>query len=137
MPPELAPQKGTSAGLKAYWSIPANDLLAGLRTQRPGLTSAEAATRLKEAGPNTIGKKHGASAIAAFARQFRSPLVLILIFAASVSASVARQRASEPVPQYRRLARPRTRRPSRTTGTITTGMPTTRPSVMNGASVNR
>ncbi len=88
MPPELAPQKGTSAGLKAYWSIPANDLLAGLRTQRPSLTSAEAATRLKEAGPNTIGKKHGASAIAAFARQFRSPLVLILIFAASVSAFI-------------------------------------------------
>jgi Mg2+-importing ATPase len=72
----------------AYWSKPADELLASLRSQPAGLSSAEAATRLKDAGPNAVGQKGGASAVAAFARQFRSPLVLILIFAAIVSAFV-------------------------------------------------
>src|SRR5690606_14868444 len=53
-----------------------------------GLTSAEAASRLGRLGPNSIRPAHDTSALRAFARQFRSPLVLILIFAAVVSAFV-------------------------------------------------
>ena len=78
-------QQSASDGLETYWSVPTDELLAGLRARPAGLSSADAATRLKEAGPNAIGKRRGASAITAFARQFRSPLVLILIFAAIVS----------------------------------------------------
>jgi Mg2+-importing ATPase len=87
MQPESALQQLTAAE-PAYWSVPVDKLLAGLHSQIAGLSSAEAASRLKEAGANAIGRKVGASAISAFARQFRSPLVLILIFAALVSAFV-------------------------------------------------
>jgi Mg2+-importing ATPase len=68
--------------------VPAEKLLVDLRSEARGLSSAEAATRLRSAGQNAIGRGRGASAVAAFARQFRSPLVLILVFAAAVSAFV-------------------------------------------------
>jgi Mg2+-importing ATPase len=80
-------QKSAPAG-PAYWSAPAEKLLADLRSQTTGLSSDEARARLRDGGPNTISRKRGASAPAAFARQFRSPLVLILIFAAIVSGFV-------------------------------------------------
>ncbi len=72
----------------AYWSMPAQTLLAGLKSSPSGLSSGEAEARLRETGPNTVGRKGRTSAISAFVRQFRSPLVLILIFAAIVSAFV-------------------------------------------------
>lgn len=73
---------------KAYWSVPADTLLAGLRSGPAGLSASEAAARLRTNGPNAIGHKGRALAVSTFARQFRSPLVLILIFAAIVSAFV-------------------------------------------------
>jgi Mg2+-importing ATPase len=72
----------------AYWARPAAELAAELGSSPGGLSTAEAETRLRSAGPNTLGHKGGHPAIAAFAHQFRSPLVLILIFAAIVSAFV-------------------------------------------------
>ena len=69
-----------------YWAAPAEKLVTDLRSHAGGLSSAEAATRLRSAGPNAIGREGSVSAVSAFARQFRSPLVLILIFAAAVSA---------------------------------------------------
>ena len=83
-----------SAGIRAiYWAVPAEKLLADLRSDAGGLSSSEAATRLQTAGPNAIGRERDTSAVAAFARQFRSPLVLILIFAAAVSVFVEGTRA--------------------------------------------
>ena len=72
----------------AYWSVPARDLLARLRTEPGGLSAGEAHARLRESGPNAIGRDGGAPAVTTFLRQFRSPLVLILIFAAVVSGFV-------------------------------------------------
>jgi Mg2+-importing ATPase len=72
----------------AYWSVPAQTLLADLCSSPAGLSSGDAAARLSQVGTNTAGRKGHASALAAFARQFRSPLVLILVFAAIVSAFV-------------------------------------------------
>ncbi len=72
----------------AYWSVPARDLLARLRASATGLSTADAQARLGECGPNAIGRTRGASVAGAFLRQFRSPLVLILIFAAIVSGFV-------------------------------------------------
>jgi Mg2+-importing ATPase len=80
--------KPSSIGETAYWSISADALLTRLRSRSAGLSSDEAAARLREAGPNAIGRKGRATAAGAFMRQFRSPLVLILIFAAVVSAFV-------------------------------------------------
>ncbi|WP_442579254.1 magnesium-translocating P-type ATPase [Mesorhizobium sp. ASY16-5R] len=72
----------------AYWSVPADELLSRLQTQPRGLSSTETEARLRDTGPNAIGRKGGATALAAFAQQFRSPLVLILMFAAVVSVFV-------------------------------------------------
>ena len=72
----------------AYWAMPADRLLTDLQATAAGLSSAEAAARLRSTGPNAIGRQRGASLVAALARQFRSPLVLILVFAAVVSAFV-------------------------------------------------
>lgn len=71
-----------------YWSRAADELLTSLRSSPTGLSSSEAAAGLRASGPNTIGRKGRATAFGAFARQFRSPLVLILVFAAGVSAFV-------------------------------------------------
>ncbi|MEB2401215.1 MAG: magnesium-translocating P-type ATPase [Alcaligenaceae bacterium] len=75
-------------GSDAYWAMPADELLAELGSTPDGLSSAAAAAQLRMAGCNTISGTGGHPAIAAFARQFRSPLVLILVFAAAVSAFV-------------------------------------------------
>jgi Mg2+-importing ATPase len=72
----------------AYWSIPAGTLLTSLRSSLSGLPFDEVHGRLCEAGPNAVSRMGRASVVMAFARQFRSPLVLILIFAAVVSAFV-------------------------------------------------
>ncbi|MGB3864947.1 MAG: magnesium-translocating P-type ATPase [Xanthobacteraceae bacterium] len=85
---ERAPAPHSTDSGDAYWAKPAEQLVEGLRSTPNGLSSAEAQARLRAAGPNAIGRKRGYPALAAFARQFRSPLVLILIFAAVVSAFV-------------------------------------------------
>ncbi|PBB67290.1 magnesium-translocating P-type ATPase [Mesorhizobium sp. WSM4312] len=83
-----ADQQSVSPEDGAYWSIETNDLLLRLETSVSGLASSEAASRLAKFGRNTPASTSSASALAVFARQFRSPLVLILIFAACVSAFV-------------------------------------------------
>jgi Mg2+-importing ATPase len=71
-----------------YWARPADELAEELGSTPAGLSMAEAEARLRTTGPNTLGRKGGHPAVATFVRQFRSPLVLILIFAAVVSAFV-------------------------------------------------
>jgi len=87
MQPETPLQRASDAA-PAYWSIPAEALLAQLDTRISGLSSGEARARLDDVGANAIRAGRGASALTTFARQFRSPLVLILIFAAVVSGIV-------------------------------------------------
>jgi Mg2+-importing ATPase len=72
----------------AYWSKPAEALFDDLKSGPDGLSPDEAARRLAAHGRNMIGTRRSASALGALARQFRSPLVLILIFAAVVSGFV-------------------------------------------------
>jgi Mg2+-importing ATPase len=69
----------------AYWSLAPEQLLADLRATHEGLQPPEAEQRLKHFGPNTIRAHQQATALGLFLNQFRSPLVLILIFAAVVS----------------------------------------------------
>ncbi|WP_292243093.1 magnesium-translocating P-type ATPase [Mesorhizobium sp.] len=75
-------------GEDPYWSIETRELLQRLTTSASGLTVSEAASRLAKFGRNTPASRSGTSALTVFVRQFRSPLVLILIFAAIVSAFV-------------------------------------------------
>ena len=74
--------------VRPYWSLPQEALLATLHASPKGLSVEDAARRLKETGANTLGKDRSLSAFTVLWRQFRSPLVLILVIAAAISASV-------------------------------------------------
>ena len=75
-------------GAEAYWSQPPATLFQQLATGPQGLTAAEAADRLRRDGPNTVHDEAAQTAFALLMRQFGSPLVLILIFAAVVAGAV-------------------------------------------------
>jgi len=70
---------------RAYWSLEPEALFAALRGSPAGLEQTEADRRLKEAGPNAIRAGPKAGALRLLLSQFKSPLVLILIFAAMIS----------------------------------------------------
>jgi Mg2+-importing ATPase len=69
-----------------YWSTPADQVLTELRATAQGLSAAEAQARLKALGLNTLKARKRATALGLFLRQFKSPLVLILLFATFISA---------------------------------------------------
>ncbi|MGZ6266608.1 MAG: cation-translocating P-type ATPase, partial [Candidatus Limnocylindrales bacterium] len=56
--------------------------------ESPGLTSAEAAQRLRQDGPNAFGSEGRRGPLAVLISQFASPLVLILVAASAVSIAV-------------------------------------------------
>lgn len=68
-----------------YWSRTAGEVLAALRTGADGLSSVDAAARLSKQGGNLFGDSDRASAAKLLLRQFESPLVLILVFAAIIA----------------------------------------------------
>ena len=70
---------------EAWWSQPADALLQSLGTTSDGLSSAEARRRQQQAGPNRIEDDKTLRAPILLARQFSSPLVLILVLAALLS----------------------------------------------------
>ena len=65
-------------------SHPIDDVLAALGTTRSGLSSAEAAERLRQFGPNAV-RTHRARALPVLARQFKSALLVLLLTTAGVS----------------------------------------------------
>jgi Mg2+-importing ATPase len=71
-----------------YWSYTVEKLFSDLNTTKNGLQPAEAELRLKKYGLNSIRAKLQATAMSLLLSQFKSPLVLILIFAAIVSGIV-------------------------------------------------
>lgn len=75
-----------SSRLRTYWCIDPEKLLTDLNSARNGLRQADAERRLKQIGPNSINATSQTSAIGLLLSQFKSPLVLILVFAAIVSA---------------------------------------------------
>ena len=81
-------QASGADGLDAYWSLALDDLLAALRTGTAGLTTTAAHQRLKLYGPNALRPVSATTALRLFLRQFQSPLLLILIFAAIVAAAL-------------------------------------------------
>jgi Mg2+-importing ATPase len=70
----------------AYWSRQAADLLGELHSTPDGLSTTEARERLQQVGPNLLKPRRHDTALRSFIAQFSSPLVLILIFAAIISA---------------------------------------------------
>src|SRR4051812_28404671 len=68
-----------------YWSQDASALAAALGAGLGGLTSDRAAAQLALVGPNSVEDAPRLSALRLLLRQFESPLVLILAFAAAIS----------------------------------------------------
>ena len=67
--------------------MPAERVVELLGSDASGSTTAEADVRLLAVGPNAV-RSHHASVLAVFVRQVRSPLLLLLVSAAAVSAFV-------------------------------------------------
>ena len=72
--------------LDPFWSQPLDRLLTALNSTADGLSTAEAARRLQQVGPNTLKAGQQMTALGLLLNQFQSPLVLILVFAVIVSA---------------------------------------------------
>ncbi len=69
----------------AFWSLPAAELLAQLQTTPLGITSDEARQRLARYGSNLLTPRKRSDSLALFLTQFKSPITLILLFAAGLS----------------------------------------------------
>jgi Mg2+-importing ATPase len=80
---------GLAPGDKAsFWSRDAAGLLAELNSGVQGLSSAEARRRLHTEGFNTLDEEVDMGVVRLFLGQFKSPLVLILVFGGVVSATL-------------------------------------------------
>lgn len=71
-----------------YWSQPVDSVLAALRTTAGGLSASDASSRLSQYGFNALEARERATTLRLFLNQFKSPIVLILLFATGVSAIV-------------------------------------------------
>ena len=69
-----------------FWTLSTDELLQALTTQASGLTQEEADIRIKMYGANILKERKNHSKIALFFAQFKSPLIIILIMAAVLSA---------------------------------------------------
>jgi P-type Mg2+ transporter len=65
-------------------ALSAEQVLAGLKCDRSGLSSEEAAARLATVGPNAL-RTHKARAWAVLARQLKSPILILLFVTAGLS----------------------------------------------------
>jgi len=72
--------------LGAYWALEPAALLQQLDATDGGLSSAEAAARLRRFGRNELKEGQRLSRVLVLWKQLRSPLLLLLLFAAVVSA---------------------------------------------------
>jgi P-type Mg2+ transporter len=71
--------------LDLFWSAAVADVLQRLETTEQGLTSAGARRRLDRDGPNVLQPRKRAGELILLLGQFKSPLILILLFAAGLS----------------------------------------------------
>ncbi len=69
-----------------WWALRAEEVLKELGSYKDGLREEEAQRRLRKFGANRIERAHGRGALKIFAGQFKSFLVLLLVFAAGISA---------------------------------------------------
>ncbi len=74
---------------KKYYSLEQGDVISGAATTLQGLTSAEAASRQKEYGPNALAEAGRRSWFAKFIDQFKDVMIIVLLAAAVVSAVLA------------------------------------------------
>jgi Mg2+-importing ATPase len=76
----------STPGPAAYWATDPVELTTQLSSRPDGLSAGEAAARLEQYGRNELTEQRRLSRLRVLAAQLRSPLLLLLIFAAAVSA---------------------------------------------------
>jgi len=72
----------------AYWALDQAEAIRRLDTSPAGLSPTEAAKRLRDIGPNELRERRQLSRLNVLGRQLRSPLLLLLVFAAAASAGI-------------------------------------------------
>jgi Mg2+-importing ATPase len=84
----VAPKARTQPGAMsdAYWSLEVRELMRRLGSSPEGLSSTEADERLRKYGPNELREHQALTRTGVLLRQLRSPLLLLLVFAATASA---------------------------------------------------
>jgi Mg2+-importing ATPase len=85
---KLPQQTKAPAALDAYWTLTIDQLLTALHTTHNGIQQIDAESRVKQYGLNALKAQQKNTAFGLLLSQFKSPLVLILIFASIVSAFV-------------------------------------------------
>ncbi len=76
-----------------FWSLPVSKVVEVLKTDiQNGLSESEAERRIKVFGPNVIEKPRRAPGLFILLNQFKSPLILILLFAGIVTLFIAHYR---------------------------------------------
>ncbi|MHB8897011.1 MAG: cation-translocating P-type ATPase, partial [Candidatus Geothermincolia bacterium] len=71
--------------IDAFWSLGPDKVLGALESSEAGLSSTDVAGRLRRYGPNALKVKKSRGTVSLFVGQFKSPIILILIFAAALS----------------------------------------------------
>ena len=69
-----------------FWSRPVNEIAQSVNSSVNGFSEKDAQEVLQRVGPNRIQSKEKVTPLMLFLNQFKSPIVLILIFATLVSA---------------------------------------------------
>ena len=79
-------ESGAQGATRTWHALPAEEALKALRTDRAGgLADDEAARRLAELGPNALPERESRSLLSVFLQQFRSPLIYLLLVAATLA----------------------------------------------------
>ena len=81
----MQPDEACADAARAWWSVPAAQLMQALDTSPAGLSAEQARERLARIGPNAVVAADEPNAWVLLARQFASPLVMILVVAAAIS----------------------------------------------------
>jgi P-type Mg2+ transporter len=82
-PPDSA--NGVAQQSDAFWCVRAADMLRQLATTEEGLGSEQARQRLGRYGANTLKPQSRSNVLALMLSQFKSPIVLLLLFATGLS----------------------------------------------------
>ena len=69
----------------AFWCVSATEILQRLETATEGLSSEEARQRLARYGSNLLEPQKRSDVLALLLAQFKSPLILLLLFATGLS----------------------------------------------------
>lgn len=79
-------ENSSKPGTNGFWALSPQEAFQQLESRNDGLTDAEVSDRLEQYGANTIQTNKKASAVMLFLSQFKSPITLLLIGAALLSA---------------------------------------------------